>query len=89
MINQQETIDQLAKEGFGDIEVYEDKPNLEYAKHTHEKLTVHVIVSGGMMLTDANENKELVAGERFDIPAGTIHSAKIGPEGCKYIVAEK
>ncbi len=89
MIDQQEIIEQLNKEGFGDVEVYEDKPNLEYYKHTHEKLTVHIIISGSMELTDENGIKELVAGERFDIPAGATHSAKIGSLGCKYIVAEK
>lgn len=89
MINQQEIIEQLTKEGFGEATVYEDKPNLDYTKHTHEKLTVHVIIFGSMKLTDENGIKKLIEGDRYNIPAGTTHSAKIGPMGCKYIVAEK
>jgi hypothetical protein len=28
-------------------------------------------------------------GERFDVPAGAVHSAIIGPEGCLYVIGEK
>jgi len=87
--NEQEIKDQLTKEGFGGIATYQDAPNFEYSEHTHEKFAVHVILEGSMILTDANGTKKLTAGERFDIPAGTMHCAKMGPEGCKYVVGEK
>lgn len=88
-INEQEIKSQLIKEGFGGVFTYQDDPNFEYARHTHEKSAVHVILEGSMTLTDAEGAKELLAGERINIPAGTVHSAKMGPRGCKYIVGEK
>ncbi|MEK7161632.1 MAG: hypothetical protein AAB729_02990 [Patescibacteria group bacterium] len=88
-MNEQEITDQLTKEGFGEVSVYEDKPDFEYATHTHEKLTAHFILAGSMNLTDVSGTKELAVGERFDIPAGTVHSAKMGHLGCKYVIGEK
>ncbi len=88
-MNEQEITEQLVKEGFGEVSVYEDGPGFEYAVHTHEKLTAHVILAGSMKLVDVKGVKELVVGERFDIPSGTVHSAKMGSEGCKYLIAEK
>jgi len=84
-----EIMEQLVKEGFGGVTTYQDAPGFEYSEHTHEKFAVHVILEGSMVLTDKNGTKELKAGERFDIPAGTTHSAKMGPQGCKYVVGEK
>ncbi|MFA5991329.1 MAG: hypothetical protein WC794_03735 [Candidatus Doudnabacteria bacterium] len=88
-MNEQEITDQLVKEGFGEVAVYADSAGFEYATHTHEKLTAHVILVGEMELTDKNGTKKLIAGERFDIPAGTTHSVKMGSLGCKYIIGEK
>ena len=29
------------------------------------------------------------AGERCDVPAGAVHSARMGPQGCRYLIGEK
>lgn len=89
-INEQEAKDLLVKEGFGNINVWQDGPNFEYGQHTHEKLTAHIILEGEMLLTDhLGQEKTIKAGDRLDIPAGTIHKAKMGAVGCKYAVGEK
>jgi quercetin dioxygenase-like cupin family protein len=88
-MTEQEIKDGLTNEGFTVIYVWEDKANAEYPEHTHEKLTAHVIEHGEITLTDHNGSRTLKEGERFDIPAGTTHSAKCGPEGCKFVVGEK
>jgi len=31
----------------------------------------------------------VIAGERFDVPIGTKHSAVVGPEGCDWVVGEE
>ena len=90
IINEQQAKDMLAKEGFGNINVWEDGPNFEYGQHTHEKLTAHIILEGEMPLTDhLGQEKALKVGDRLDIPAGTVHKAKMGDMGCKYAVGEK
>ena len=88
-MNEQEIIEQLKAEGFNDVEVYEDKPDFEYAEHTHEKAGVHIILQGEMTLTEKDGSKTYKAGERINIPSGTVHSAKMGEQGCKYAVGEK
>lgn len=86
---EQEWKNVLADEGFKEIYVRQDGPNVEYPDHTHQKLTVHVILAGEMTLNDHGKIKNLKAGDRFEIKAGTMHSAKMGASGCKYIVGEK
>ena len=88
-MTEEEFKNQLTNEGFLDIYVQDDPASFEYPTHTHEKLTVHIILEGEMTMTDISGQKLLKAGQRFDVPAGTTHSAKMGTEGCKYIVAEK
>lgn len=87
-MNQEEWISSLKKEGFENVYVIKDDPNFEYSTHTHEKACVHIILAGSMGLQSNDGLKELSQGERINIPAGTTHSAKMGPQGCKYIVAE-
>jgi quercetin dioxygenase-like cupin family protein len=79
----------LRGEGFGHIFTWEDGPDAFYPEHTHGGTTAHIIVKGEMTLTTGGETRTYKAGERCDVPAGAVHSAKMGPEGCRYIVGEK
>jgi quercetin dioxygenase-like cupin family protein len=88
-MTEQEVIESLTKEGFTDVYTWEDQAGTKYPEHTHEKLTAHVILTGEMILIDKNGEKTLKAGERFDIPQGTVHKAKMGPEGCRYVIGER
>ncbi len=89
-INEQDAKDILVKESFENINIWQDGPNFEYSEHTHEKLTAHIILEGEMLLIDhLGQEKTLKAGDRLDIPAGTVHKAKMGVLGCKYVVGEK
>jgi hypothetical protein len=29
------------------------------------------------------------AGQRYDVPAGASHSARMGPQGCRYLIGER
>jgi hypothetical protein len=42
-----------------------------------------------MTLTQAGSTQTYGAGERCDVPAGTVHSARMGPRGCRYLIGEK
>ena len=47
-------------------------------------------MTDGSITFDLNgEKKEVVAGQRFDVPPGAPHSAVVGPEGWIVIVAEE
>ena len=40
-------------------------------------------------MTSEGTTRTFRAVERFDVPANTVHSAKIGPAGCRYMIGEK
>jgi quercetin dioxygenase-like cupin family protein len=42
-----------------------------------------------MWLTVGGETQHLVPGDRFDIPAGTPHAERYGPQGTTYWVARR
>jgi mannose-6-phosphate isomerase-like protein (cupin superfamily) len=80
---------QLRREGFLHTYVWQDGPNAFYADHTHAAETAHIILDGEMTLTQGGETRTFYAGERCDVPAGTLHSAKMGSRGCRYLIGEK
>ncbi|MGH9679964.1 MAG: cupin domain-containing protein [Candidatus Acidiferrales bacterium] len=80
---------QLHAEGFLHTYVWQDGANVFYADHTHAAETAHIILDGEMTLTQAGETRTCAAGERCDVPAGAVHSARMGPGGCRYLIGEK
>jgi len=80
---------QLSAEGFTHTYVWEDGPGAYYTDHTHPTKTAHVIIHGEMTITCDRGTKTYKTGERFDVPAHTVHSAKMGPQGCQYLIGEK
>lgn len=80
---------ELAREGLGDFFVWRDGPNAFYPNHTHGELTAHIILEGEMTLTCQGQTRTYHAGERVDVPAQTVHSARMGPQGCRYLIGQK
>jgi len=62
-------------------------PHDRYAAHSHGYEKVLYCVDGSItFVLDANrERLELKAGDRMVLPAGTVHSAVVGGEGCTCI----
>ena len=87
-MNEQDAVDQLKAEGFSHAYVWEDGPNATYGDHTHPTLTTHIILKGELTLTSERKTTTHKAGERVDVPANTVHSAKMGSEGCKYVIGK-
>ncbi len=80
---------ELHAEGFPRTYVWQDAPNAFYSDHTHAVETAHIILEGEMTLTHSGETRNYGAGERCDVPAGIVHSAKMGSRDCKYLIGEK
>jgi mannose-6-phosphate isomerase-like protein (cupin superfamily) len=80
---------QLHSEGFLRTYVWQDGPNTAYADHTHAVETAHIILVGEMTLTHGGAARTYVVGERCDVPAGAVHSARMGSRGCRYLIGEK
>jgi quercetin dioxygenase-like cupin family protein len=79
----------LETEGFPHVFVWEDGPGASYPAHTHSDLTAHIILDGEMTLSMNGESRTYRVGERCDVPAAAVHSATMGPQGCRYIIGEK
>jgi mannose-6-phosphate isomerase-like protein (cupin superfamily) len=88
-IDQKSLERQLHQEGFFHTYVWQDGPNAFYPDHTHATETAHTLLSGEMTVTQAGETRVYRVGERCDVPAGAVHSAKMGPSGCRYLIGEK
>ena len=80
---------QLQQEGFRHTYVWQDGPNASYPDHTHVTETAHIILDGEMTITQGGETHTYGLGQRCDVPAGAVHSAKMGSEGCRYLIGEK
>lgn len=88
-MDEKELAEGLKREGFSHIFVWEDGPRTSYSDHTHETETAHVILDGEMTVTMAGGTETYHAGDRCDVPAGAVHSAKMGPKGCRYLIGER
>ena len=80
---------QLHGEGFLHMYVWQDGPNAYYPDHTHSGETAHIILDGEMTLTQGGPEITYSVGQRCDVPAGAVHSARMGPRGCRYLIGEK
>jgi uncharacterized cupin superfamily protein len=80
---------QLHREGFSRTYVWQDGPGAFYPDHTHPTETAHIILAGEMTLTQDGQTHTYRVGDRVDVPAGAVHSAKMGPHGCRYLIGEK
>ena len=81
---------QLHQEGFQHVYEWRDGANAFYADHTHAVDTAHIILEGEMTLTCSGATRTYRAGERPpDVPAGAVHSARVGPSGCRYLIGER
>jgi mannose-6-phosphate isomerase-like protein (cupin superfamily) len=81
--------DLLHSEGFRHTYVWQDGPDAYYPDHTHATETAHIILDGEMTLTHGGSTRICGAGERCDVPAGAVHSARMGRRGCRYLIGEK
>jgi len=88
-MTERELANQLKQEGFVHTYVWQDGPYAFYPEHTHEAETAHIILSGEMTLTMSGRTETYRVGERCDVPVGTVHAAKMGPQGCRYLIGER
>lgn len=88
-LDESELRKRLESEGFSHTFVWQDGPDAFYRDHTHAGLTAQLILDGEMTLTMKGTSQTYRIGDRCDVPAGAVHSAQMGPGGCRYLVGEK
>lgn len=87
-MDEQSIAHQLSREGFPDVYVWDEEPDFVYGSHAHDYETALVLVRGTILLIVNGVERNYAVGERADIPAGVMHSAVVGPTGCRYVVGE-
>lgn len=88
-MDDKELAKQLELEGYSHSYVWQDPPNAFYPEHTHGVETAHIVLSGEMTLTMNGRSEMYTPGSRCDVPAGAVHSARVGPKGCRYLIGER
>ena len=66
-------------------------PGDRYGAHSHDYEKILYCVGGSIafVLEDEGKRLELKAGDRMVLPAGTRHSAVVGPAGCTCIEGKR
>lgn len=80
---------QLENEGYRNVSAWLDSPDFSYPAHAHPEMTAHIIIAGEMLLSMDDMVHDLQPGDRIDIPAGRMHVATMGHDGCTYVSGEK
>jgi hypothetical protein len=78
----------LETEGFPMVYEWYDKPGTVYENHAHQgKVSFYVIE--GFVTFSGGIQRTVSSGERFDVPVGVEHTAKVGEQGCQYVVGQE
>lgn len=87
--NKEQKIEELKRQGYDPIYIWNAEPNEEDPDHAHPFDTHLVILEGKIEIGFDGNGKILKPGEEIAIPRSEIHYGIAGQNGCKYIVAEK
>jgi quercetin dioxygenase-like cupin family protein len=78
----------LAADGF-DACRWRDEPGADYRPHAHDHDECLWVVEGEIIFGVAGREHRLGPGDRLMLPAGTVHTAKAGPDGAIYLIGER
>ena len=86
MASQEDLMTRLRGEA-SDCYLWSNGPGDRYAAHSHDYEKVLYCVNGSItFVLEADAKRlELKRGDRMVLPAGTSHSAVVGPQGCTCI----
>ncbi|PYY22625.1 MAG: cupin domain-containing protein [Acidobacteria bacterium] len=88
-VNEDALRETLRSEGFRRVYVWQDGPSAYYPEHTHPTETAHIVLDGEMTLMMDGAMRTYKTGERCDVPAGAEHCARMGAQGCRYLIGER
>lgn len=80
---------ELARQGYGEPEVIERKPDHHNPEHTHDFAVSALILAGELSVTTAAGTTTCKAGDTFLLGAGIPHSEQYGPDGARVVYARR
>jgi quercetin dioxygenase-like cupin family protein len=78
----------LAAEGFEAFE-WTDPPGADYSPHSHDHDESLWVIDGEIVFGVAGADYRLGPGDRLMLPKGTVHTARAGRAGARYLVGER
>lgn len=79
----------LLARGFTTVLTREWAPHTVVESHSHPFDASALVVNGELWLTLGDATRHLCRGDTFEIPAGTEHAERYGPEGAVYWVGRR
>jgi quercetin dioxygenase-like cupin family protein len=76
-----------ARDAYG----WSNEPGYRYGAHRHPYTKILYCVAGSIdfVVEPSGEVIALHAGDRMELPAGTLHSARVGPQGVTCVEGQK
>jgi quercetin dioxygenase-like cupin family protein len=78
----------LHAEGF-EVLRWQDRPGVAYEPHAHDHDESLWVTEGEITFGVAGSEYRLGAGDRLMLPAGTVHTARVGPTGAAYLIGQR
>lgn len=88
-MTENEWIEHLLAEGYANLLFWDAIPHEHDDEHAHDRDHKMIIFSGDIEITIGYETVHLGAHDYFEIPRGTNHVARVGADGCRYLIAER
>lgn len=79
---------ELEAKGFPHIYEWHDEAGTDYPAHMHKGEVSMYILDGGLTFWFEDETVVLFVGDYFDVSVGKEHVAKVGDDGCTFLVGE-
>lgn len=79
----------LEKEGFSAVYEEQQSAGLVFELLNGAGLLSVIVTEGSLMVSLNDKTKELLPGDRFDVPLHSPQSVTAGPAGCQYVIGEK
>jgi quercetin dioxygenase-like cupin family protein len=78
----------LEADGF-DAFTWEDAAGADYRAHAHDHDESLWVIEGEMTFGADGKELRLGPGDRLMLPRGTIHTARAGREGARYLIGQR
>lgn len=88
-MNEDQFRKQLRERSYDDAQIKEFEPNLDKEMHTHDLSAMAFVMSGEFTLALESESTSYAPGEWCELPAGTVHTERTGPNGATVLLACK
>lgn len=75
--------------GSDEVLVREWAPDHQTPVHDHPFDARALVVQGEFWLTVGEQTRHLQVGDRFELPRGTLHSERYGPQGATFWAARR